>query len=116
MAAWTIDLSYDSDEDDFTQTNELDGVRFLLRFTWNDRDEAWRLSAYQPDGTPLALSRKIVLGASLFEGLSDERLPLGLLIAADTSLANVEAGHDDLGQRVVLFYFDAEEVAATLAA
>lgn len=111
MAVWTLDLSYASDEDDFTQTTELDGVNYFLRFTWNSRDGAWRLSVYQPDGTPLALSRKIVLGVSLLRNLIDSRLPLGILAAGDITGANVEAAHDDLGARVALFYFDAAELA-----
>lgn len=111
MAIWKIDISYASDENDFYQTVELDGRRYQLRFTWNQRDAAWRLSVYQPDGTPLANSRKIVLNIPLLRGEIDERLPLGWIVAYDFTGSNVEAAHDDLGERVLLIYYDADFIA-----
>lgn len=111
MAIWNLDISYANDENDFYQTTELDGRLYLFRFTWNTRDLAWRISAYQPDGTPLALSRKIVLNVSLFGGETDERLPPGALFVVDPTGSNVDAAHDDLGSRVPLIYADADEIA-----
>lgn len=111
MAMWNLDIRYKSDENEFFHTQELDGRRYQFRFTWNKRDNAWRISAYLPDGTPLALSRKIVIGIPLFYADIDKRLPPGWLMAVDRSDSNVDPGHDELGQRVPLIYFDADYLA-----
>lgn len=111
MAIWTLDISYAPDENDFDQIVELDGVRFLLRFTWNSRDFDWRLSVYQPDGTPLALARRMVLNIPLLSGEIDKRLPPGWLVAYDSTGSETSAAHDELGARVLLVYFDADYLA-----
>jgi hypothetical protein len=112
MAIYELDVSHASDDTEWTQINELDGVRYLLRFTWNRRDEALRLSLYLPDGTELALSRKLVCNVPLFRGEIDERLPPGLLMVVD--LLGKDDSDPDLagfGDRWILAYYDAEFVA-----
>jgi hypothetical protein len=111
MAMWKLDLRYQSNENEFFQTHELDGRRYQFRVTWNERDGASRLSVYQPDGTPLVLSRKIVLGVPLWRGEVDPRLPPGWLIAVDRSRSDVDPSREDLGERVPLIYFDADYLA-----
>lgn len=99
-------------DDVFEQDVELDGRVYTLRFAWNTRDESWVMSVLHPDGTGLAMGRKIVLGIPLLQGEIDSRLPPGLLMATDTTNQGLEPGRSDLGRRVVLAYYDAEEVAA----
>lgn len=110
MAIFTLDIS--ADADNFEQTHELDGRLYLLKFQWNRRDKSWSVSFYLPDGTRLATGRKIVLAVPLLQGEIDSRLPLGMPLAVDVTKSNVEAAHDDLGERVALTYYDEEELAS----
>jgi len=111
MPIWDLDVDYASDENDFELIWELDGVRYLVRFTWNTRDEAWRLSFYLPDGTPLSESRRVVLSFPLLRGEIDDRLPPGVLMAIDATSSNADVQHDDLLDRVHLVYYDAQFLA-----
>jgi hypothetical protein len=112
MAKFTLDISVDTDVNNFEQTHELDGRLYLMRFQWNRRDKSWSVSFYLPDGTPLATGRKINLGVPLLNGEIDERLPPGMLLSVDLTQSDVEAAHDDIGMRIVLEYFDLDELTA----
>lgn len=111
MAVFVLDITTDADTLEFEQTHELDGRAYLFVGKWNARDSAWRLSAYLTDGTPLALGRKVVVGVPLFRGEIDSRLPPGMLMAVDTTGADREPAIDEVGGRVVIAYYDAEEMA-----
>ena len=89
----------------------LDGVDFLLDFTWNARAGAWFLSVFSADETPLAQGVKIVSNRPLLHRFRYvEGMPAGELFAADFTGAVPYAGFDQLGTDVELFYLDADEV------
>ena len=117
MAIFEIDISVESEDvETFTQDVELDGVVYALAFKWNRRDESWTMSVYQPDGTLLAGGRKLVVGFPLLRGEIDTRLPAGELMCVDLSARKVEPEQTEIGRRVILAYYDEEEVDATIEA
>jgi hypothetical protein len=105
----TIDVG---DDEVIEQDVELDGIVYTFRFAWNTRDESWSLSVLLPSGEGLAMGRKVVLGVPLLRGEIDSRLPPGMLVAVDTTEQSAEPGRYDLGKRVIVSYFDADEVPA----
>lgn len=88
----------------------LDDTPYIFDVRWNERDTAWYLDIYDAVEDPIRLGIKIVLGTILGVRCLDARLPLGTLLAVDLSGAGVDATIDDLGTRVVLFYFAADEL------
>jgi hypothetical protein len=93
----------------------IDGAQYVLEVRWNQRDEAWYLDILDEDEDPIAHGIKIVLGSVLGKRCVDPRMPAGALIAADLSGAGLDATLDDLGTRVVVYYYSADEVAEVLA-
>ncbi len=100
------------DLEHFSEQVELDGRTFTLEFRWNAREEAWYLSVADADENSLATGVKLVVGWPLLTRYASADMPPGQLMADDTSGRDQEAGLTDLGRRVLLFYFNAEEVGA----
>lgn len=91
---------------------QLDGDQFILDVRWNSRADAWFLDILSEAEEPIRMGIKIVLGTLLGRRCVDPRFPNGLLIASDLSNAGREATFDDMGVRVVVFFYPATEVAA----
>lgn len=102
-------------EDNFrwVQETTLDGVRFLLHFSWNEREGAWYVSLHDVDDNPIATGARIVANWFLFlRKVDTEVVPAGRFFVADTTGSGVDPGKDELGERVKLIYIEAEDAAA----
>ena len=108
--AITIPIVPDSPDFDFTV--ELDGETFALHLQFNERDGAWYVDILTAEDDPIVMGRKVVLDLPLFGRYRDERLPVGQLVAVDTSGLQIEPAYGDLGRRVQLVYTTAAELAA----
>jgi len=109
-----------SELDHFEEQVLLDGVTFDLFFIWNERDEAWYMSIFDPtvvadeDGarTPIIGCIPIHVGQMLLNEFSDRRRPLGDIVAVDTSNEDLDPGQRDLGERVILLYLSNADLVA----
>lgn len=88
----------------------LDGVVYVLDVRWNASDSAWYFDLMLEDLTHIASGVKIVLGVLLARRMTHEKRPPGLFYAADTTDQDRDAGLDDLGGRVVVYYYPSDEV------
>jgi hypothetical protein len=112
MAKYELNIEIEDDEvEAFEQEHELDGIAYLLRFAWNRRDESWNLSIYALDETLLAGSRKIAIGYPMLFGEVSNLLPPGMLLAVDLTEQDEEPARLDFGKRVILVYYDEDELA-----
>jgi hypothetical protein len=92
----------------YTQRITLDGIEYIFKLDWFEREGRWYLSLYTVDNQPLALGIKIVANWPILRRFKDARMPPGLLMAVDLSPMNGEPpGYTDLGTRVRLHYFPA---------
>jgi hypothetical protein len=97
------------------QSTTLSDRTVIYEARWNARAESWFLDLYDEEEEPIALGLRIVLGTPLGRrSVSPRRLP-GFLIAEDLSGARREATFDDLGTRVVVYYFSGAELAEMAA-
>lgn len=102
MAAFVIPTR--TDLEDYEIEVELTAVSFLLRFTWNYREEFWFMTVSDADSNIVAAGIKIVISKPLLLEVPGTAKPDGNLIAIDTSGEDVEAGLNDLGERVLLMW------------
>jgi hypothetical protein len=86
---------------------DLEGSTYVVELRWNVRAAAWFLSLFDAARAPIAVGRKVALGADLRGRSADGRLPSGTLLALDTSGAGLDAAEGDLGARVLLAYVEA---------
>lgn len=94
----------------------LDGVPYVIDVKWNGRAGVWSLDLLDEDEDPIRSGVRIVLGAVLGRrgiALTDPRMPTGFLVAIDLSGEGVDAGLDDLGDRVQVHYYSADETLPT---
>jgi len=86
-------------------STNLDGVQYILDVRWNGRDEAWYFDLLDEDEVPIKSGIKIVLGVLLGWRSTNPEFPTGQLIASDLTNEGRDAGFDDIGDRVQVFYF-----------
>lgn len=89
---------------------QLDGVTYTLEFRWNTRQSGWFMSIQEEDETPIMSGIRVVVDLPLGKRSRDERMPSGALIALDTQDQHKDPDYDELGPRVVLLYFTADEL------
>ena len=88
----------------------LGDTQYVMDVHWNARAEAWYLDISTEDGEPIRSGMKIVLGALLGLRSTDPRMPDGVLVASDMSGEGRDATLDDLGSRVVVFFYPSSEL------
>lgn len=89
----------------------LDGVAYKFLFSWNSRQEGWFVSLFLEDDTPVWSGVRLVVNWFLAQRMRSALRPPGLLMAFDQAEQGQDPGLTDLGARVRLLYFDAEDVA-----
>ncbi len=95
-----------------------DGVKYTFLTKYNEGPLGdggfWTFDmTREVDGVKLLSGVKVVLGQDL---LGPYALGIGTLIAVDESNTDTEAGPDDLGDRVNVYWVGADEIAAVAAA
>lgn len=96
----------------YEQRVELDGSTFVFRFRWNARFGYWSVDIFDSDEAPIALARKILINVDLVRQFHHLASPEGLIVAFDSLETDVKPGLIDLGDRVLLLYVEAAELAA----
>ncbi len=81
---------------------------------WNTRDEAWYFDLSDVNGTVIVAGVKVVLGALLGRRSSHQFFRENVLVAIDSTLANVDATFDDLGARVFIKHMTVGEYISEL--
>lgn len=105
-------------ESAFEQRTALDGQDYIFRFWHNQREDRWYMDLFDAERSPIATGRKLVSNTNLIDCISDDRVPPGVIVAfdrhsyGDAPRPAITAGLLDLGERVLLLYFDADEIGA----
>lgn len=110
MAVWIIPTGNDPF---YSQTTTLEGVTYLLTFTYNERCDCWYLSVDTEEGEPIYDGIKLVCQWPLLQKCADTRLPPGELLCwsnspGDTSPAKLNDLAD--GGRCQLMYIDSSDM------
>lgn len=89
----------------------LAGISYVFSLRWNTYDSAWYMDIALDDEavTPLRSGVKVVLGTLLGNRCTSPLFPAGALVAVDTSGDELDAGLDDLGSRVQVYFYPASE-------
>jgi hypothetical protein len=90
----------------------LDGEPYVLDVRWNGRAAAWYLDILDVDETPIEQGIKLVLGAALGSRTLNPARLRGLLRVSDLTGAGREATFDDMGERVIVYYYTPAELEA----
>jgi hypothetical protein len=99
-----------------TQTTTLDGVPYLLYFSYNQRESTWYLLLSTVDGDPIYGSVKMVCSWPLFFQCRDLRRPLGQFLVLSSTSDLSPPGLFDLasGARCSLVYVPEADVNSAL--
>lgn len=89
------------------QRSTLDGSDYVLTFQWSAREGSWYLSVADESNDPIASGLKIVPNVPLGRRVRDVRWPPGWIVALSEN--DEPPLFDELGGRVVLYYYDEAE-------
>ena len=88
----------------------VNGLTLSFTVRWNSVDEAFYFDIVDQSGNAIVLGIKLVLGAYLGRWCQHKLFRDGVLVAIDTSSTLTDAGFDDAGDRVQLWYYTANEL------
>ncbi len=103
-------LPFIPSEFNYRVNSVIEGTEFIFDVRWNGRDEAWYMDLLDVDEDPIRTGIKIVLGSLLGRRSVDARYPDGAFVASDLAQSGVDAGFNDLGVRVVVFFYTQAEL------
>lgn len=86
---------------------ELDGVTYVIRRLWVERESSWVVNIYTDDMLPLVVGAFARVGVDLFDNVAAPAAsarPPGRLILEDVSGAGAELGFDGWGRTHRLVY------------
>jgi hypothetical protein len=95
---------------DFTTT--VDGYSLLFTIRWNPIDRAFFMDVADQRNRPIVEGEKIVIGAYIGRKSKHPLFTDGAFIAFDTAGNFEDAGYDDLGGRVEVWYYTANELVS----
>jgi len=111
-----LEIPIDAKNPESEQVTSLDGTAFVIGVSWSERGESWYLNvSLQRDGqdpAPVLLGARVSVGYPPLLGVVGER-PLGEIVPMDVSDQTgygADPGRYDLGTRVRLMYYTAEEL------
>lgn len=108
------ELPIDATEKNYSVSTTLDGDVYTFAVRWNGRASAWFFDLYDVDGSIIIAGVRITLGVMFGRRSTDPRMPAGAIMAHDLSLEGRDAGRDDLGTRVRLYYYPAADLATVV--
>lgn len=85
----------------------LAGVKYRFEVKYNDRSGAWTMDIYRVStGEPLIMGASLVLDTDILDPYYT--IP-GAIMALDLVTDKIEAGPDDMGSRVKVYWYSDEE-------
>lgn len=94
----------------FEQRVMLEQVEYVLQCRWNERAQRWFFEL-RDSARGLITSASLLPNWPLLGGLVHQARPPGELVAVDTQMLDTPIGLNDLGDRIVLEYIEAADVA-----
>lgn len=101
-----VELATFTDSGNYEYSNTLDAASYLLRFTYNGRDQHWYLSILSTESTELRSGIKLTTGNALLFLWRVQGRPPGNLTMVDPAGLDREAAFDDIGAIVFLTYVE----------
>ena len=99
-------------EPNYRFSTELAGVSFLIDIRWNERSESWYMDVLSEDETQLLSGMAIVLGTLIGIRSTTIGRPDGQFIVSDLTGKGLDATFDDLGIRVLMYFYTVDELNA----
>lgn len=90
MAIVSIPLS--PVETDYTQRVILDGVEFVFRFFYSEREQRWYFDLATNEETQIVAGLKLVPGIDLLKRVVSDEKPQGTLFLLDLTEADLDPG------------------------
>lgn len=91
-------------------TTQLGDAKYTFDVKYNDRSGVWTLDLYDASTQLMMVaSLAMVIGQDLLEPYN---FGIGSLLCVDSSGQGLDAGPDDLGDRIRVYWFSPDEVVA----
>ena len=102
-----LEIPTSSDSENFNFEIDLEGTVYTLEFSYNKRRDLWIMSILDASENLLLGGIPLLTSIPLTDQYVDENLPPGRFILLDETGQNKDAGRNDLGATIKLFYDEA---------
>ncbi len=112
------ELPIDSQAPNYSMSVVLAGVAYWFDVRWNQRawdvdkqeGTGWFFDLLDSERNPIVTGVRMSLGTLLGRKCTDPRFPNGAFFVSDLSGEHKEAGYDDLGRRVKMYFRPAADI------
>lgn len=102
MASLLIPIT--TEDPSFKFSIDLEGVTYVLSFSYNSRMDRWTMSILDQNGVALRSGIKLITGWNLKRQYVQSVLPPGGFAVIDLANETKNPNFDDFGQRTLLYY------------
>jgi hypothetical protein len=89
----------------------LDGEYYTLTVRWNERDQGWWLNVADGDGNQIVNGIPLRSDSPVAAHVQHvTNMPPGVFGVQDSTDKGLDPGFEDLGDRVLFFYLEAEDL------
>lgn len=99
----------------YSFTTVLAEVEYLIDVRWNTREAAWYFDISTVEGEMLRAGNRFLINSFATNRSAHADMPAGVFVTQDTSGEDLDAAFDDLGVRVVCYFYTYAEWAAAIA-
>lgn len=103
-----LELPIDSQQVAFKFKVTLDSILVELEFHFNSRYERWFMNMLDENGNMILAGRPMMTNLDLTGRFADGRIPPGFMFPFNITQAFEDAGFEDLGEDVPVFYEEVE--------
>ena len=88
---------------------DFEGTFYRILYKRNVRNDSWYFDLGDDSGVALVRSRRIVLASDILRDFRHRTIPQGVFSIIDTTGEHKEPTFEDLGERVLFQYTEADE-------
>ena len=96
----------------YSFTTTLADREYLIDVRWNTREASWYYDISTVEGEVLRAGNKFLIGSLSTLRSANADMPQGVFLVQDTSGENTDATFEDLGVRVIVYFYTFEEWVA----
>ena len=106
-----LQINIDTEQAITSQTVNLEGQDYILRFTWNNRDNSWNMDILLPADVPIIMGIKLVVNYELISRYIQANVPPGMMILYNDD--NIQYNRNDIDNTHLLLYITSDDPLIT---
>lgn len=95
---------------EYTFATALNSNVYVIRMRWNARASTWFMDISDSEETLVLAGMACLLGCKIGLNSANTSFPAGMFLMVDTSGTGIDATLDDMGTRIQIWHYSADEL------